>query len=112
MLRILSILSYFLKELIFDSEDEYDINSSNFNMRKVALFALLTLSIAVNIFLLNRTVVLASEIVKLSNEKEKVNSGAVKNPKPVPSDSGIVIEKPLKSKELDSPSVPQTCTEC
>lgn len=87
MLKLLSVLSYFLRELIFDSKDEYDWSSSKFNMRKVAIFLVLALSITLNMFLGNRTVALASSIVDLKKQVEQLKTPE-KNPKPVPSDSG------------------------
>lgn len=99
MLRLLSILSYFLKELIFDSKDEYDLMSSKFNMRKVAVFVVSIACVSLNVFLVHRTMTLASEIVELKKNAQ-VDSAEVKppsqgkNPKLVPSDSGIASEKP------------------
>lgn len=90
MFRILSILSYFLRELIFDSKDEYDLTNSKFNMRKVSLFAFVIISVTLNVFLMNRTVALASTNLELQKAIEQKDKASEKNPKPVPSDS----EKP------------------
>lgn len=97
MLKLLSVLSYFLRELIFDSKDEYDLSSSKFNMRKVAVFLVLALSITLNLFLGNRTVALASANVDLRKQIELKQKASEKNPKPVPSDSGNpAISTPAK----------------
>lgn len=59
MLKLLSIFSYFFKELIFESKEEYDFKSSKFNMRKFLVFSIILMSIFLNIFLMNRVYRLA-----------------------------------------------------
>ena len=51
MIKILSMLVYFLKELIFDTAEESDFISYKFNTRKFIVFLLITLSFIMNIFL-------------------------------------------------------------
>lgn len=100
MLKLLSMLTYFFRELFFDSKDEYDIKSSNFNIRKTLAFTLMFTSFVLNIFLINRVYELATANIKLTEEvlelqstvkdlrkqeKPAVNSG--KNTTVTPSDS-------------------------
>jgi len=54
MIKILSMLVYFLKELIFDTAEESDFISHKFNARKFIVFLLITLSFIMNIFFMYR----------------------------------------------------------
>jgi hypothetical protein len=98
MLKLLSMLSYFFKELFFDSKEEYDIKSSKFNIRKTLAFTLTFTSFALNMFLVNRIYDLATENIKLTEEvtklqalkvpsKEKFSANSGKNTTETPSDS-------------------------
>lgn len=69
MFKIVSMLFPFLKELVFDSKEEYDFSSSKFNSRKFLVFVLLITLISSNVFLVTRLYKLASTNVEL---KEKV----------------------------------------
>ena len=73
MLKLLSIFSYFFKELIFESKEEYDFKSSKFNMRKFLIFTLVLGSFFLNIFLINRVYHLAVLNSNLKKEFKDLN---------------------------------------
>lgn len=58
----------FLKELVFDSKEEYDFKSSKFNSRKFLVYVLLIVSISCNAFLIIRLYELASTNVDLKHK--------------------------------------------
>lgn len=89
MFKLLSTLLYFIRELIFDSSDEYSFNSPSFNSRKAMVFVIVTFSFAMNLFLLERTYYLATMNIELSLLKDyKITpDNCEKNIVPAPSDS-------------------------
>ena len=54
MLHILKMFWFVIRELAFDSKEEYDFKSSKFNSRKVTLAVMLLLSLFLNIWTLVR----------------------------------------------------------
>lgn len=74
----------FLRELIFDSREEYDFRSRMFNMRKVLIFVLMVASLVANIIFINRIYSLAIDNIEL---KKKIRVMSQKNTPPLPSDS-------------------------
>ena len=71
-MKIFTMPIYFFRELIFDSKEEYDINSTSFNTRKVLTFLIMVLSICLNIALVARVFSMALEIVEFKEKIEKL----------------------------------------
>ena len=67
-MQLVSIIFYFIRELLFDSKKEYDFRSPQFDPRKMIFFVLTAISICVNIFLIGRVVTIAHESVKDSDK--------------------------------------------
>jgi hypothetical protein len=65
MLKILTIFIYFIRELIFDSKDEYDFKSSKFNTRKFTVFIFVIASLAANVFISYKVIKIAKHNVEL-----------------------------------------------
>ena len=83
MLKLLSIITYFFRELVFDYKEEYDFKSSKFNARKVATFLILIASISLNGFLVVRIYHLSKANIEL---RKGIPADAVKNNSVAPSD--------------------------
>lgn len=62
--HIFKLFFVVLKELVFDSKEEYDYKHAKFNARKVMLFILIFLSFIMNIWLFQRFVVVAVELTR------------------------------------------------
>lgn len=84
VIRITIMIVNCLRELIFDSREEYDFRSRMFNMRKVLIFVLMFASLVANLIFVNRIYTLAVENVKL---KKEIRVMSLKNTLPPPSDS-------------------------
>lgn len=67
MFKILSLLFDFLKELIYDSKDEYNYMSPKFNVRKAAGIAVILLAFIVAYNSTKRVVVQSVYIVRLKD---------------------------------------------
>jgi uncharacterized membrane protein YgaE (UPF0421/DUF939 family) len=72
MLRLLSMFTYFLRELIFDSKDEYSFKSSKFNPRKVVVFTIVVVSVVLNFYFFNRTFAMAKSVNEIKHEVERL----------------------------------------
>lgn len=70
MFRFFSVLIMFIKELIFDSKEEYNIKSSQFNTRKFIIFIILTLSIISSFIVSIKAYGLAKENIILHEQLE------------------------------------------
>lgn len=68
MFRFLSILVYFIKELIFDNKEEYNIKSSSFNARKFIVFMMVILSFGGNIIMTGKAISLAKNNILLREQ--------------------------------------------
>lgn len=84
MFKFISMVVYFLRELIFDKKDEFDLKSSKFNSRKFTVFLILLLSLLLNVFMMIRVYSLAKH--QLDIQGQLVQQSA-KNKETVPSDS-------------------------
>lgn len=67
MWKLLSMPLYFFRELIFESKDEYNINSSDFNTKKVMAFSIIVMSLILNILLIWRVLDLALENIEIKD---------------------------------------------
>lgn len=83
MMKLISLVFYLIKELIFASKDEWNIKSNKFNGKKVATAIVLFMSILLNIFFLNRVCDLAVSHTEIDDKL----SACVKNKEEGPSDS-------------------------
>ena len=63
-MSVISIVFYFVRELLFDSKKEYDFWSPQFDPRKVIFYSLMIISAIMNVFLFSRVLDLAHESVK------------------------------------------------
>lgn len=125
---IIKMFATFIRELLFDSKDELDYNSSKFNPKKVMLFAIfLVLAVAVMLMfyrLINQSIyvvnlkdaIVAHTIVEnKTQENSKLEKEScirvqeyvrnlpanVKKSNPVPSDSGNKVEKTTPTSKKD-----------
>ena len=80
MLHIWKIILYGIRELVFDSKDEYDFNSAKFNYRKFTVAIILGLSLAANVWLIREYLILVhvqgkceSHIEMMAAEEAKGN---------------------------------------
>ncbi len=64
--QLLSVFWYFIKEMLFDSKDEYDINSKKFNARRFTIALLLLFLFIGEIYSIARIYSLAKEVVELN----------------------------------------------
>lgn len=65
MFKIFTIFIYFIRELIFDSKDEYDFKSSKFNTRKFIVFVFIITSVSANVFISYKVIKIARHNVNL-----------------------------------------------
>lgn len=68
MLHLFKLFWLFIKELIFDSKEEYDFKSKKFNAKKYMTAVLMMCSIVLNIWLLQRFYAAATENIELRKE--------------------------------------------
>jgi len=73
MFKIISIIVYFIRELIFDNKEEYNIKSSKFNTRKFIIFTIIMLSMIVNIFAIDKTYTLAKKNLEFQKKLLELN---------------------------------------
>lgn len=81
-MKIFSLPALFLRELVFDSKEEYDITSTSFNTKKVITFWVIVLSFILNIVSVTRTVTLALENIELNNKIEELSAPEAKKVDP------------------------------
>lgn len=78
MLHILKIFWFVIRELAFDSKEEYDFKSKKFNSRKVTLAVMLILSLFLNIWTLMRFYDVSTSYIEAkksrADETEKIIS--------------------------------------
>ena len=84
MLKGLSIFIYFLREMIFDSKEEYDFKSAKFNARKFAVMLMVLLLLLLTGFFFERSWKLAKENISL---KLQLSEQCEKNAEQTSSDS-------------------------
>lgn len=68
MTQIAKLLFYLFRELIFDNKDEFDIKSKKFNTRKFIVLILVTMSFVINLWLIHRFFVVASDLSAIRKE--------------------------------------------
>lgn len=100
MFKLLQMVIYFLKELIFDKKDELDIKSSKFNTRKFTVFMIVLCSLILNGFCLYRIYQLAKHQIEY---KEYIENSCVKNPGNTPSDSENITYELKLDKVIPTP---------
>lgn len=95
MLRVITLMLYFFRELVFDSKEEYTYTSKQFNVKKVLLFILISVMALANAVFLSRIYNLAVENATL---KKELHTLTQKNTSTLPSDSGkrVSINQPEK----------------
>ncbi len=71
MVQIFKLVLLMLRELIFTSKDEYNLNSAKFNPKKVALFLFLLFSVAMNEFIAYRLFVVSRTLAEVRVEKKE-----------------------------------------
>ena len=63
--QLLSVFWFFVKEMLFDSKDEYDINSKKFNARRFTVALLLLFLFVAELYSVTRMFAMAKEVVEL-----------------------------------------------
>lgn len=64
--QLLSVFWFFVREMLFDSKDEYDLNSKKFNTRRFTIALLLLFLFVSEIYTITRVYTLAREVVELN----------------------------------------------
>lgn len=77
-MKILSLFWYFIRELVFTNGDEYNPASRKFNMKKVALAAVLMLSLLMNVYVVKQGYRIGKENLEL---KKQISALKVVDPK-------------------------------
>lgn len=72
MLKILALVIVFARELVFDSLDEQNYKSPNFNFKKSALFVILVLLFTLNGFLVHKAFLVAQTNIELRQKIEEL----------------------------------------
>lgn len=113
MLKIITAILVFIRELVFESKDEYDFKSRKFNPIKSIAYLIIVFSLVLNYFLINRVYTMAGtslamkkkiEEHALEDEKEALERAKEKISKQAPSDSGnnkIKIPVPVVKEIVD-----------
>lgn len=120
----------FIRELLFDSKEEFDYRSSKFNSRKMTLYIIFIALFLAVVLLTNRVYKQSVYVVKLKDaiilqearrrekdlreDKELIRLRTyvedlpekVKKSYPVPSDSGNLVEKTISTTTDDAPTAP------
>lgn len=63
--QLLSVFWFFIKEMLFDSKDEYDLNSKKFNARRFTIALLLLFLFVGELYSISRLYSMAKEVVEL-----------------------------------------------
>ena len=95
MFRVIAIIVYFFREMVFDSKEEYNIKSKHFSLKKVSLFVLVCVMAFANGVFLYRIYALA---VENDLHKKEIIELKRKNTSELPSDSEkkVTINQPDK----------------
>lgn len=70
MLHLLKMFWFVVKELLFDSKEEYDFRSKKFNSKKVSVAIALMLSFFLNLWLLERFYDTSTSYIALKKEQK------------------------------------------
>lgn len=97
MWKLLSMPLFFFRELIFESKEEYDINSTYFNTKKVLAFSILILSIILNVLLVIRVVSLAVANLDLKEALDKAAHAKAEQLDKTPTE--VIEVKPTAKKQ-------------
>lgn len=74
MFKLIETLLGFLKEFSFSNKEEADPSSPKFNKNRWRFYIILAFSVSLNILIVPRLMSLSIANVKLSEEKEKLNT--------------------------------------
>lgn len=97
MLKLISIFSFFFKELVFESKDEYNFNSPKFSIKRVLLWVVLVSMLFLTITFSNRAISLAKMNIELTSKNAKLQAELeVKNKEVCPSNSQSPVLKATK----------------
>jgi hypothetical protein len=88
--KLVALLFSFLRELIFDSKEEFDFKSSKFNARKFTVLILIVFSLFLNLLFAQRLYSLARQNVELKNFIEIYVTNCYKNLEDSPSDRELL----------------------
>lgn len=77
--QLISVVWFFIREMLFDSKDEYNINSKKFNARRVTIALLLMFLLITEVFMLVRAYGLASEVLILKDNLHKLEQDCKKS---------------------------------
>lgn len=96
--KVLSTFLSFFREIVFDSKEEHNFTSYEFNTRKVMVLCMIVLTLGMNLFLMERIYSIAGKLVEartqielLQNDYQKLNNSCRKN---IPSSSSDEVIKP------------------
>lgn len=82
--QFLRLIFVLLKELFFDSEDEYNIRSKGFRPKKLMVFILVLLSFAGNVIFLGKIYYLSVLYIEMRNRLEVAEKCLTDNEIPKP----------------------------
>lgn len=103
--KVLSTFLSFFREIVFDSKEEHNFTSYEFNTRKVMVLCMIVLSLGMNLFLMERIYSIANKLVdtrleltSLQDDYKNLNNSCKKN---IPSSSSDEVIKPSSSFKLE-----------
>lgn len=80
-MKILKMIFQFLLELFFDHKEEYSFSSNRFNVRKVMVMMIFTISVTMNVFLVVSFFQLGTKYLELQKivETQKVKNNSTQS---------------------------------
>lgn len=72
MLHLFKLFWFVVKELLFDSKEEYDFRNKNFNSRRMTAAVLLMLSFVLNVWLLQRFYTASTNYIDLRAKHDEL----------------------------------------
>lgn len=106
MIHILKLFFLVLKELIFDTKEEYDYRSDKFNTKKIMLMVLMVCSFFCNIWLLQRFYVISTDYINYRKEYGACEKAIVKEEQALHEEARKnVLATPLEDTLVKEPAV-------
>lgn len=72
MLHLFKLFWFVVKELLFDSKEEYDFRNKNFNSKRFTAAVMLMLSFVMNVWLLQRFYTTSTNFIDLRDKHEVI----------------------------------------
>ena len=95
MLKQLSLLSRFIREIAFDTKEEGEFKSRKFNARKFIIFGVTSLSLTLNLLTADRLYDAALKLFAAKKELKELKTAMKENNCLLPSDDAKVVTPSL-----------------